>query len=169
MARPKKTARKTRAGSAGTRGSRKKAAARKGGRAKKSASAVARKKPALARKKKKAAKRAGRPAEALPRATVLVDDQMAFEVRWLGGAQARLTSLLDNQRPIEQFPSGSSPLTVTYSVPAALTHTIQWDVLAPGQDLVSITAKATRNGGSLRELNRADSARDRWLSSGVLL
>jgi len=155
MARPKKTA---------------SSVARKKRKPSRGARPVAPKKRVLARKKKKAAKRVG--LEALPRAAdarLLGEDQMSFEVRWLGGAQARLTSLQDNQKPIEQFPSGSSPLTVSYSVPAALTHTIQWDVLAPGQDLISITAKAKRNDGSLRELNRADSARDRWQSSGVLL
>jgi hypothetical protein len=95
-------------------------------------------------------------------------DQITFEIRWLGGAIAKLRSLIDNQKTIPKNPEGPSPLTVPYETAAALSHTIQWDLWAPGQEMMTLTAKAQRAGGNLQELDKAASANDKWSSHGVL-
>jgi hypothetical protein len=95
-------------------------------------------------------------------------ETISFEVRWLGGMSAKLLSLIDNEGAVEQYPEGPSPLTVRYPARRALTHTIEWDVWAPGQEMKKLTAKARREGGEIQELDSAEKAEDRWASQGVL-
>jgi hypothetical protein len=96
------------------------------------------------------------------------EETITFEVRWLGGMPAKLLSLIDNEEAVEQYPEGSSPFTVQYSARQALTHTIQWDVWAPGQEMTDLTAKARRGNGEIQELASQEKAKGRWASQGVL-
>jgi hypothetical protein len=122
----------------------------------------------MARIPRRAPKKQPKPREPRSAAFMPEEEIITFEVRWLGGMPAKLLLLIDNEEAVEQYPEGSSPLTVQYSARRALTHTIQWDVWAPGQKMTDLTAKARRDGREIQELDSEEKAKDRWASQGVL-
>jgi hypothetical protein len=104
--------------------------------------------------------------------TKMPQDEIEFEIRWSPSIEdAALVALLDNGDDVlgPNNLLGTGSITKTYTVPRAVLHAIEWELVFPGKTLTNLEARARRlPGGAFQVLDQAATAKNAWSARGVL-